>query len=305
MPGSGRITNIGSLPKRSASPSELHLDHPVSQIFSTLLVGFDSAWTVTNRGAIAGAVRSQNGSLVALGDPAPASFPEAQAQIERWQGEHKPNVTVIMLDQPTIVPNQAGKRPVEDLVSSIVGARYGGMQPANTSRSEMFGPNAPVWPFLAHFGGPADPFKGARAGVFETYPVLAIIALGWTMPDARSCGRLPKYNPGRRTTFAIGDWQFICTNAANAFRAAGLPELSLWLERSALNPAPKKVDQDCVDALLCLLVAVHFAGGGSMLAVGSMETGYVFAPHCEALVGELERRCEVVSRRPSDWVHTV
>jgi hypothetical protein len=31
------------------------------------------------------------------------------------------------------------------------------MQPANTSRKEMFGTEAPMWPFLTRFGGPADP----------------------------------------------------------------------------------------------------------------------------------------------------
>jgi hypothetical protein len=47
--------------------------------------------------------------------------------------------------------------------------------------------------------------------VIETYPVLTMIALGWTIPDSdgRLTGRLPKYNPGRKKTFSIKDWQHV------------------------------------------------------------------------------------------------
>jgi hypothetical protein len=59
---------------------------------------------------------------------------------------------LILLDQPMIVTNSTGQRPVEKIVGSAVSLRYGGMQPANTSRAEMFGPAAPLWPFLSRFG---------------------------------------------------------------------------------------------------------------------------------------------------------
>lgn len=117
----------------------------------------------------------------------------------------------------------AGQRPVENLVGSPVSRRYGGMQPANTARREMFGQDAPVWPFLARFGGPANPL-GPLTGtsVIETYPVLAMIALGWTLRDSRPTGRLPKYNPDRQKTFSISDWRHVCQLASSAFRERGL-----------------------------------------------------------------------------------
>jgi hypothetical protein len=44
----------------------------------------------------------------------------------------------------------------------------------------MFGAEAPIWPFLRRFGGPENPLKPvADTRVFETYPVLALIELGW------------------------------------------------------------------------------------------------------------------------------
>lgn len=85
----------------------------------------------------------------------------------------------MLLDQPTIVNNDTGQRPVEHLVCSPVSARLGGMQPANRSRVEMFGPDGLVWAFLERFGGAADLARRSdHAGVFETCSVLAIIALG-------------------------------------------------------------------------------------------------------------------------------
>jgi hypothetical protein len=55
--------------------------------------------------------------------------------------------------------------------------------------------------------------------VFETYPVLTMIALGWSLPDSsRPAGRLPKYNPGRRRTFAPADWRHVCRMTSAALR---------------------------------------------------------------------------------------
>src|SRR5688572_24144064 len=143
-------------------------------------------------------------------------------------------------------------------MSSPVSLRYGGVQPASRKRADMFGDAAPIWLFLDRFGGAADPFDVIGSTlVFETYPVLAMIALGWLREDARPTGRLPKYNPGRRQTFAIDDWRYVCLRLAAEFRARGLTDLVAWLDLVADAPAPSKADQDEVDACLCLLVALH------------------------------------------------
>jgi hypothetical protein len=73
------------------------------------------------------------------------------------------------------------------------------MQPANTSKKEMFGEDAPIWEFPIRFGGPTHPLEPVGSSlVIETYPVLTMIALGWMLPDMLATGRLPKYNPERR-----------------------------------------------------------------------------------------------------------
>jgi predicted RNase H-like nuclease len=144
---------------------------------TTLLVGFDSAWTADNSGGLVGLLRSDDGKLHELGPPLIVDYRQAEEAILNWQIEHAPSATIVLLDQPTIVPNPKGQRPVENLVGSVVSRRYGGMQPANTSKKEMFGPEAPIWSFLKRFGGAATPQEPvAGTEVIETYPVLALIA---------------------------------------------------------------------------------------------------------------------------------
>jgi predicted RNase H-like nuclease len=143
-----------------------------------------------------------DGTFRQLGPPQIVDYPKAESVILKWQAELLPTQTIVLPDQPTIVKNATGQRPVENIVVSAVSLRYGGMQPANSSKEEMFGTGAPIWRFLARFGGPADPLAPVvNTRVFETYPVLAMIALSWALPDSRPAGRLPKYNPERKKTF--------------------------------------------------------------------------------------------------------
>lgn len=273
---------------------------------AALLVGFDSAWTPGNRGAIVAAFQHEDGSFRDLGDPQLADFRDAEIAIRKWQAEQSPIFTIILLDQPTIVINSTGQRPVENIVSSCVSLRYGGMQPANTARADMFGQGAPVWAFINQFGGAADPLASAFCGavVFETYPVLAMIALGWVREDSRIAGRLPKYNPQRRKTFSLDDWQYVCRMASSEFRERGLVEIARWIDAAREVERPRKSDQDKLDACLCLLVALHLAEGSDCLMVGDRQTGYIVVPHSADLQGEVEARCSETARQASEWIRT-
>lgn len=274
---------------------------------ANLLVGFDSAWTPGKRGAIVAAIQNDDGAFRVLGDPQIANFREAEDAIRRWQAELSPVSTVILLDQPTIVNNSAGQRPVENIVSSSVSLRHGGMQPANTARADMFGEGAPVWTFIDQFGGAADPLTprpGDDAVVFETYPVLVLIALGWLREDLRHAGRLPKYNPERKKTFSLEDWQYVCTMASAAFQERDLGGIARWIDEAHDKDRPGKRDQDKLDACLCLLVALHMAEGRDCLMVGDHQSGYIVVPHSPSLQSELEARCSVTVRPASEWVCT-
>ncbi len=270
---------------------------------TTLLVGFDSAWTRTHSGALVGALQLEDGTLRELGPPQTGDFNQAERVILEWQAEHLPTATIVLLDEPTIVKNAERQRPVDNLVCSSVSLRYGGMQPANLGREEMFGKEAPVWSFLDQFGGAADPLNPVGSTwVLETYPVLMLIALGWLLPDTRPSGRLPNYNPQRRKTFLPQDWQYLCSQASAAFRERDLPETAGWIDGSGRNTSPRKSDQDCLDACFCLLVALDLAQGKDCLMVGETNTGYIVVPYGAGLRRELETRCKQTGRLPADWV---
>jgi predicted RNase H-like nuclease len=85
-----------------------------------LIVGFDSAWTIGNSGALVGVFISNQGERKALGTPIRANFDLAENVILGWQDEYNPVSTLIMLDQPTIIENITGQRPVENVVSAPV-----------------------------------------------------------------------------------------------------------------------------------------------------------------------------------------
>lgn len=272
---------------------------------ATLLVGFDSAWTRTNSGALVGALLLDDGTFHDLGPPRVVDYPQAQAAILKWQAERVPMSTIILLDQPTIVENPTGQRIVENIVGSTVSRRSGGMQPANTSRKEMFGRDAPIWPFLMRFGGPANPLEPVGdTHVIETYPVLTLIALLWTLPDIRPEGRLPKYNPERRKTFSISDWERVCGLASSSFRERGLMEIVRWVDDAARKTSPRKTDQDGLDACLCLLVALFLVERKDCLMVGDGQTGYIVVPDGAELRAELVARCNQTGRASSKWVRS-
>jgi predicted RNase H-like nuclease len=169
----------------------------------------------------------------------------------------------------------------------------------------MFGSTAPVWAFLTSFGGAANPLSGIAATcVYETYPALVMIALDWLLKDSRASGRLPKYNPARRKTFSLHDWRHVCARALEEFRRRGLKPLDTWIDGAMRKTAPRKADQDQLDACLCLLVALHLIEQRLCLMVGDLQSGYIVVPHSRRVAEELQARCEKVGRQPSQWLTT-
>ena len=273
---------------------------------STLLIGFDSAWTATNQGAIVGVIRHDNGEFQPLGLPFVANFDAAVHAIVAWQAAYTFERTIILIDQPTIVRDVKGQRHVENIVSSLVSRRYGGMQPANTGRLGMFDDGAPIWPFLDCFGGPADVLSCSRhTEIFETYPVLTIIARGWTLDDEhRAFGRLPKYNPVRRSTFRMDDWVYLCGKLCGVFKESGVAAIADWIESIRFLESPRKSDQDRLDACLCLLVAMDMVEGKACVVIGEQKSGYIVTSASEMMESELTQRCIQTERDPKRWIRS-
>ncbi|MCM2374678.1 DUF429 domain-containing protein [Aporhodopirellula aestuarii] len=282
----------------------------------TVLFGFDSAWSSTNKGAIAGASVDGDQKCELILSPTTADFPHAKQLIDSLRADARQ--AIIFVDQPHIVVNESGSRPVEDIVSSLVGRRYGGMQRSATHepavRLPMFGPEAPIWEFCRHFGGPSDPFNALDSSVIllETYPVLYLIANDWVLSDKRSTGRLPKYNPARRKTFVAEDWCFLCRHLTEQSERFQIAELSEWLREAERAEKPNKVLQDKLDAAICLVQAIEWHLSSEFLVVGDFATGYIVTKANDKLKAGLTERCDQLQKRnPGEnwrsdyWINTV
>ena len=88
---------------------------------------------------------STAGRYVAAPDPRAASFDDAAILIRELRASH--DYVLVALDQPTVVPNATGMRPVERVASSLICRLGSGVQPANRGK-KLFAANAPIWQFL-------------------------------------------------------------------------------------------------------------------------------------------------------------
>lgn len=263
---------------------------PADRLRSSIVFGFDSAWTDRPKapGAICAVGCDRNGDLT-FHPPRLVSFAEAQAFITTARHGH--DVALVALDQPTVVPNATGMRPVERLAASVVSHVGGGVQPANRGRTGMFCDLAPVWRFLAALGAVEDPFRARAAaeGLFliEVFPALALPAL-----NESYAGRLaaPKYNPAHARKFRLEHWQAVARTVGNTARSLGIPALADWAEGMMAQRKPRKADQDRLDAAICALAGIIWragpAGSGAML--GDLRQGYMVTPVSPAIRLRLE-----------------
>ena len=173
---------------------------------SSIIFGFDSAWTNKPNapGAICAVAFDKTGRS-SWHKPRLTSFEGAQEFITSQLPNY--DFSLLALDQPTIVTNKTGMRPVEKCVASLVSFVGGGVQPANASKKVMFDPIAPIWSFLSSLSLTEDPLKArtSKSGHFliEVFPALALPSL-----SPKFSGRLcaPKYNPGKPRNFKMEDW---------------------------------------------------------------------------------------------------
>jgi predicted RNase H-like nuclease len=167
--------------------------------------------------------------------------------------------SLVALDQPTVVPNLTSNRPVERLAGSLVGWNGGGTQSSNRGKVGMFCDASPIWSFLSTLNAIEDPeaSRTATDGLYlvETYPAAALPALA-----TKSFGRMLalKYNPKPRSKFKSDDWVVVATAAAAEAQSLRCDDVAAWCAATAGVPHPIKGDQDKLDAVICLLVAVRW-----------------------------------------------
>lgn len=247
---------------------------------STCVIGFDSAWTdkPDAPGAIC-SIRIDERGRRELIEPRLASFGDALDFItaESAIGDR----CLVALDQPTIVPNLTSLRPVDRVAASLISWLGGGVQPANRSKIGMFDDAAPLWPFLSQLDAIEDPeqARSATSGRYlvEVFPALAIASF-----EAAFFGRLlgPRYNPARRKTFRLSDWQALMAALIRYGDSNEIEGVSRWIAQLGLIERPAKADQDKLDAVLCGIIGFHWlaAPRHQSIMIGDLETGYMIAP---------------------------
>lgn len=258
-------------------------------------IGFDSAWTDNPKapGAIC-AVFAEANQIVRFDQPQLASFKEALSFIRSIRLSD--GLTLVALDQPTIVTNASGMRPVERAAASFIGWIGGGVQPANRSRIGMFCDASPIWRFLAELGAVEDPeaARNATSGLYvmEVFPCIALASF-----DGSFCSRLgaPRYNPGRRQTFRATDWTRVALAAGQNARAMGATEIAEWCDTMSKITPPSKADQDKLDSILCAVIALRWRLGArdECLMLGDIKTGYMVMP---ASAGVRERLAQAARK---------
>jgi predicted RNase H-like nuclease len=247
---------------------------------SWTVVGFDSAWTDNAKapGAVC-AIRCDHRRQLSSSDPQLASFDQAFDFITAERS--RCDVCIVALDQPTIVPNLGGMRPVDKVAASLISWLGGGVQPANRSRKGMFDDDAPIWRFKQHLSASddAEAARTADQGLFliEVFPALALPTLEVAYFDRLVA---PRYNPANRRRFRMPDWIGVTTMVHRHAFTLGLDSLAAWSTNASNISNPEKSDQDKLDAAICALIGVLWRSKdrSETIMVGNAEIGYMIAP---------------------------
>jgi predicted RNase H-like nuclease len=263
----------------------------VNPQISTIVFGFDSAWTDAPKtpGAICAIAFDERGR-VEFHEPRLVSFTRARAFVDVLRREFA--LSLVALDQPTVVPNSTGSRPVEKVAGSLVSFVGGGVQPANRGKIGMFCDSSPVWSFLSELNATQDPINArtASAGHFliEVFPALALPS--FKDDFSRRLGA-PKYNPQNHKKFRLEDWRSvtrIVQTTAHVFKVSGLVD---WSASMHALTQPCKADQDKLDAALCALIGLAWRAGpvSCSAMLGDLTSGYMVTPLSDITRPRLEQ----------------
>lgn len=252
-----------------------------------IITGFDSAWTDKKNqpGAMASIIQYANGERRWM-EPRLATFSQAKTIICTLS-EQSP-FHFVVIDQPIVVRNQEGSRPVDKIAASLVSKLKGGVQPANRGKETMFGDNAPIWKLLRNIPHKQIPWQARKEDqinhkpiplkiIAECYPALALPGL---IPFFFTRGKGAKYNPANKKNFNIEDWVCICEFIESYAEEYEIKGLSEWAQLTKRISSPTKSDQDRLDGAICAVIGYHWYQYGTKknVIIGDIKTGYVITP---------------------------
>ena len=251
------------------------------------IIGFDSAWS--SRPDAAGgicALKYSEAGLKLCHGPEIAGFERASEIIKELEAPR--TKTMVMIDQPTIVPNRDGMRPVEKLVASVISFIGGGVQPSNQNKENMFGDDAAIWTFQSRHPFNLNPLESADVSLIEVFPALALCSLN---PNFYGRYKAPKYNPKNRKKFKLEDWKAVCNTILDWSNKLNIRGLSSIAESYLRLEQPSKDDLDKVDAIICALVGAIWISGIDLKTylLGDTKSGLMVSPISDAVMERLKR----------------
>lgn len=242
------------------------------------IIGFDSAWTDKASAPGAICIISRRNGRWTFKPPRLTTFGQALTAI---QAESEHDYRLVAIDQPTIVPNACGSRPVDKIAASVISFVGGGVQPANRSKLGMFDDAAPIWKFKQALDAIEDPeqARAADKGLFvmEVFPALALPSVE---PRLYARYGAARYNPANRKRYRHQDWLTVVDAVdrwADELQVGGAAE---WCHSHRHLPTPRKGDQDLLDAVICALIGLTWRvrPRDSSLMIGDLKAGYMITP---------------------------
>jgi len=246
-----------------------------------IFTGFDSAWYPGKTGAICDLVLEAD-SLRIAAPPIPATW---DCALERVRQPAEIDLRVWAIDQPLVVANDQGCRPVDiDLMRALMRDFQVGAHTANLHRPP-WQPGAPIWQFLQaleQVGYRQDPMAIPHATggrfYFECYPHPALIGLF-------DLDRILKY---KKRSYNEDDW----IRLINSVRSLASEEFPIKNVRDYVPAgiAHSKTSEDMLDSIVCAYIAAYWwrFGVERSSLIGDLSSGYMVTPHNSCTVERLE-----------------
>lgn len=238
-------------------------------------LGIDLAWSARNASGLA-ALHLVNGRAVLAESPCLArTDAELMAFVRRYAAH---TTLIVAIDAPLCVPNSAGKRLGDALISRAFGKYGAGAHPANRTLLGKYngGVLRGEWLIaqLAALAIQHTPHITARPEgrfAFEVYPHAAMIGL-FRLPRALRYKR----KQGLSKAAQEAAWQ----QYAQHLRALANAVPPLDLPDDLLRGAWRKAEEDKRDALLCAYLALHhwWHADAFWQVYGTLAEGYIVAP---------------------------
>src|ERR1019366_6605462 len=180
---------------------------------------------------------------------------------------------LLAIDQPLVVPNESGSRPVDVTIARALMGQYAVGAHAANRANPCFGDGAGIWPLLDGLGARGYRQVPDAAGLreqgkyfFECYPNLALV--GWL--DV-----LPRYKIRHGDREAWGRVVAFLRSLASA-------EIPI-VNAEAVIPSDMeatKANEDRLDALIAAYSAAwhRLLAGARSLVLGDATTGYIVTP---------------------------